>query len=75
MLVGRDEQIDDRNVGSANAMRGCITAAKGEVEVVVSWRGMDETTDGALGGTAVLCGVSDARRRSVRIATRIVDSI
>ena len=75
MLVGRDEQIDDRNVGSANAMRGCITAANGEVEVVVSWRGMDETTDGALGGTAALCGVSDARRRSVRIATRIVDSI
>ena len=62
-------------MAAMSEMRGCITAAKGEVEVVVSWRGMDETTDGALGGTAALCGVADARRRSVRIATRIVDSI
>ena len=75
LLVSRDAEIGDHSVGSANAMRGCITVANDDVEVVVSWRGMDATTDGALGGTAALCGVADAHRRSVRVATRIVDAI
>jgi type IV pilus assembly protein PilV len=75
MLTGGDEMIGDRVIGGASGMRGCVTVSDAAVEVVVSWRGMDETVDGAVGGSAALCGQADARRRSVRIATTIVEGI
>ena len=75
LLTGGDEMIGDRVIGGANDMRGCVTVSDATVEVVVTWRGMDETVDGAVGGTAAQCGQSDARRRSVRIATTIVKGI
>ena len=75
MLTGGDEMMDARAIGGANAMRGCVTVNDKAVEVVVTWRGMDETVDGAVGGTAAQCGQADARRRSVRIATTIVEGI
>ena len=75
MLTGADEMMDGRAMGGANAMRGCVTVNDKAVEVVVTWRGMDETVDGAVGGTAAQCGQADARRRSVRIATTIVEGI
>lgn len=71
MLTGDDERVDGRIVGGATGRRGCITTAGEDVEVVVVWSGMDETSDGAVGGTAAQCGVGNARRRSVRIVTKI----
>ena len=75
MLTGRDEMMGDRAIGGASGMRGCVTVSDAAVEVVVTWRGMDETVDGAVGGTAAQCGQADARRRSVRIATTIVEGV
>lgn len=75
MLTGTDEMMADRAIGSASGMRGCVTVSDAAVEVVVTWRGMDETVDGAVGGTAAQCGQADARRRSVRIATTIVEGV
>ena len=75
MLTGGDEMMGDRAIGGASDMRGCVTVNDAAVEVVVTWRGMDETIDGAVGGSAALCGQADARRRSVRIATTIVEGI
>ena len=75
MLTGGDEMMGDRAIGGASGMRGCVTVNDAAVEVVVTWRGMDETIDGAVGGSAALCGQADARRRSVRIATTIVEGI
>ena len=75
MLTGSDEMIGHRAIGGANGMRGCVTVSDATVEVVVTWRGMDETVDGAVGGSAALCGQADARRRSVRIATTIAEGI
>ena len=75
MLTGGDEMIGDRVIGGASGTRGCVTVSDAAVEVVVSWQGMDETVDGAVGGSAALCGQADARRRSVRIATTIVEGI
>jgi len=75
MLTGGDEMMGDRAIGGASDMRGCVTVNDAAVEVVVTWRGMDETVDGAVGGSAALCGQADARRRSVRIVTTIVEGI
>ena len=72
-------RIDNRDrvvgTGGASGTRGCVTVSDAAVEVVVSWQGMDETVDGAVGGSAALCGQADTRRRSVRIATTIVEGI
>jgi type IV pilus assembly protein PilV len=75
MLTGGNEMIGDRAIGGASGMRGCVAVSDAAVEVVVSWRGMDETVDGAVGGTAAQCGQADARRRSIRVATTIVEGI
>jgi hypothetical protein len=75
MLTGDDEMMGDRAMGGASGMRGCVTVSGTAVEVVAIWRGMDDTVDGAVGGTAAQCGQADARRRSVRIATTIVEGI
>ena len=75
MLTGADEMMGARAMGGASGMRGCVTVNDAAVEVVVTWRGMDDTADGAVGGTAAQCGQADARRRSVRIATTIVQGI
>lgn len=75
MLTGGDEIMAGRAIGAASDILGCVTVSDAAVEVVVTWRGMDETVDGAVGGTAAQCGQADARRRSVRIATTIVEAI
>ena len=75
MLTGRDEKVGDRSVGGANAMQGCITVLDTSVEVVVVWLTLEDTTDGAVSGTAAQCGQPDTRRRSVRVETTVVEGI
>ena len=75
MLTGRDEKVGDRSVGGANAMQGCITVLDTSVEVVVVWLTLEDTTDGAVSGTAAQCGQPDTRRRSVRVETAVVEGI
>ncbi|MBW3140802.1 type IV pilus modification protein PilV [Ferrimonas balearica] len=73
-LLGTDERIGERNLGSPADMTGCIYVSGNDVEVVVSWRGMNATRDGA-GEDSSNCGTADNHRRMVRVETVIVEGV
>ncbi len=67
-LRGADVTLAGSNVGGLTDGRGCITEANNAVTITITWQSKAETVDG--GGGA--CGISNSKRRQVRIAAFII---
>lgn len=75
LLVGASEKLGQRSVGGLDSPTACIESnANGNVQVVITWRGIRKLSDGAKTGSSYIkgCGDSDKRRRVYVINTVIL---
>ncbi|WP_298442516.1 type IV pilus modification protein PilV [uncultured Ferrimonas sp.] len=75
MLLGSAEQRGSTNIGAPAGIVGCIFVTGIVVEVVVSWRGLVASSDGASNhsANAKTCGQSNSHRRQVVLNTVILN--
>lgn len=72
-LIGADVKNSGANNGGLIGARACITHSNNNVDVVISWQGREETSDGASSNStfAQSCGSSSSKRRQIVINTFI----
>ncbi|MCL1056979.1 type IV pilus modification protein PilV [Shewanella gelidimarina] len=73
-INGASEQLRNKNVGGLDSPTACISVTGNAVMVVMTWRGISETSDGAAKQNSFVkgCGSSDKRRRIFIVETVII---
>ncbi|QIR15200.1 type IV pilus modification protein PilV [Shewanella aestuarii] len=71
---GDNEISNEIGVGGLDSATACISVSGSDVSVVMTWRGIRETSDGGADRSQAVkeCGVSDKRRRAYEINTVIM---
>ncbi len=74
-LIGAAEKHGTKSIGGLDSPTACInTDANGNVQVIVTWRGIRKLSDGAKGASTQVknCGDSSSRRRVYAVDTVIL---
>ncbi|WP_169628126.1 type IV pilus modification protein PilV [Ferrimonas senticii] len=76
-LLGAAVQRASTNIGAPPSVTGCVFVNGINVEVVISWRGMHQSSDGAAANSsdAQSCGTANAYRRQVVLASVVMDRL
>ncbi|GAA4874028.1 type IV pilus modification protein PilV [Ferrimonas pelagia] len=76
LLAGHAELSGEERLGAPQDAVGCIFVSGAEVEVIVSWQGLQGTSDGAAQNSlqAQSCGVATPYRRQFTATTMMIDT-
>ncbi|QIZ75503.1 type IV pilus modification protein PilV [Ferrimonas lipolytica] len=78
-LKGTNATIAGVNIGAVPGLVGCIFVSGNDVEVVISWQGLVDSSDAAdrVGNSsnAKSCGASGTKRRQVVLNSVIMDTV
>ncbi|MCL1044072.1 type IV pilus modification protein PilV [Shewanella electrodiphila] len=74
LFQGDNEQLSGKSIGGLDSATACIDINVSDVTVVMTWKGIRGTSDGASAGSSFAknCGTTSDRRRVLEINTAIL---